>query len=438
MDSEWENEGSEMEAFHMQRGGCSPLQEDFDDTISEVTAEEAEPTTSVPVAKRKRLKPEEVCTRGHGALEGYFIKIDSERREEYDYDFVSFPWVESLVARTRSIYSDKRTISAFVDSRDVVEGNLPGNVECSWMMEDDRVCSHQMAPKLDKKALVLEMKRQRLAKAEKDKVGVSSSTVAPEPPILTITQLVVPSSSVAAPRKQSRTEKTLVPVTGQTSDKGDTPGKGVVEIFQPYTGSSVEMAFLGRYLELKSKNEKMTHFDLGDKVADLETKLQGYEEMKTKVVELEGRVALLGQENTKLKEDKITAEKSLVDMTSERDLLKLGLDKEKLRVKATQEKYTIDFQQLNFDAAKSYGLGFEQALVQAKHFNPTVDISECDPLKELVNGVLVDLGEGEEDHGSSGPDNEEEIVDSQGGEINKPTEDSNRAGNEEQGDVPLE
>ncbi|KAJ1406381.1 hypothetical protein SESBI_25126 [Sesbania bispinosa] len=319
MDSEWGSEDSEMEILQMQRGGCSSLQEDSDATSSDdeelmvdTAADEAEPAASVPVAKRKRLKPEKIRTRGQGALEGYFIKIDSESNEEDDYDFVSFPWVESLVARTRSIYADEKTISAFVDSRDVMDGNLPGNVECSWMMEDDQVCSRvpsaecrpfvllhpnswgfirafeilskyfgiapstkkffyffqvkfsrplglipinsrrkgkiliayaqsfmyfkdhffrlrseegvdfaalsaeelvevkffkevpplrciklirlgddpvklkafmdQMAPELDKKALVLEMKRQRLANAEKDKVGASLSAVAPELP----------------------------------------------------------------------------------------------------------------------------------------------------------------------------------------------------------------------------------------------------------------
>ncbi|KAJ1442511.1 F-box/kelch-repeat protein [Sesbania bispinosa] len=124
-------------------------------------------------------------------------------------------------------------------------------------------------------------------------------------------------------------------------------------------------------------------------------------------------------------------------MTAERDSLKGDLEKEKLKVKAAGDKYAADFQQLNFDAARSYGLGFEQTLVQIKHFNPEADISGCDPMKELVNNVLVDLGEGEEDPGSADHGNEEEIADSQGGEINKPTEDSNKLGNEEQGDAPL-
>ncbi|KAJ1406380.1 F-box/kelch-repeat protein [Sesbania bispinosa] len=121
----------------------------------------------------------------------------------------------------------------------------------------------------------------------------------------------------------------------------------------------------------------------------------------------------------------------------ERDLLKVSLDEEKLKVKAAEEKHTIDFQQLNSDAARSYGPGFEQALVQVKHFNPTTDVSECDPLKELGNDVIVYLGDGEVELVSVGGNNDEEIVDSQGGKINKPAEDSGKMGNEEQGDAPL-
>ncbi|KAJ1418156.1 Clp protease ClpP [Sesbania bispinosa] len=68
------------------------------------------------------------------------------------------------------------------------------------------------------------------------------------------------------------------------------------------------------------------------------------------------------------------AEQSLKDMTVERDSLKTGLYKEKLKVKAAEEKYNTDFQQLNVDARRSYGLGFEKALIQAKHFNPIVDV----------------------------------------------------------------
>ncbi|KAJ1393389.1 adenylosuccinate lyase, partial [Sesbania bispinosa] len=119
------------------------------------------------------------------------------------------------------------------------------------------------------------------------------------------------------------------------------------------------------------------------------------------------------------------------------DSLKVGLHGEKLKVKAVEEKYNIDFQQLNFDAARSYGLGFEQALTQVKHFNPTVDVSECDPLKELVNNVLVDLDDGEEEHVSADGINDEEVADSQGPEVVKPIEESNRVGNEEQGNAPV-
>ncbi|KAJ1409696.1 hypothetical protein SESBI_22515 [Sesbania bispinosa] len=72
----------------------------------------------------------------------------------------------------------------------------------------------------------------------------------------------------------------------------------------------------------------------------------------------------------------------------------------------------------------------------AKHFNPTVDVSNCDPLKELANNVLVDLGDGEEENVSVGGLNDEEVIDSQEPEVIKPTEKSNRVGNEEQGNSP--
>ncbi|KAJ1381516.1 F-box/kelch-repeat protein [Sesbania bispinosa] len=123
-------------------------------------------------------------------------------------------------------------------------------------------------------------------------------------------------------------------------------------------------------------------------------------------------------------------------MTVERDSLKTSLDAENSKVKVAVEKYSTDFQQFNFDAARSYGLGFEQALVQAKHFNPTADVSNCDPLKELVNNVLVDLGDGEEENFSTGGFNDEEVADLQGPDVIKPTEESNRVGNEEHVDAP--
>ncbi|KAJ1383100.1 hypothetical protein SESBI_43695 [Sesbania bispinosa] len=506
-ESDAAGEGSDAEAF----GGGETAA-----NMVEAVEEEA----IVPVAKKRRLRPEEIRTRGSGDLVGYFIRMDSESKKEDEYDFISFPWVKELVATTRSIYTDEKTISAFVDSRDVVDGNLPGNVKCTWMMEDDRVCSRvssddcrpfvlvlsrplglipinsqckrkiliayapsfkyfkdhffrlrseegkpeyfrdesgklkfplywshcpvgilgidsaaltkeeaievkflkglpplrciklirfgddpvklktfmdQMAPKLDKKTLMLEMKRQRLAAANKEKVGASSSVAAPELPNIEPIQTVAPTSLVVGSRKRGRNDKTPLSVTGHASEKKDAQG---------------------------------------DKVANLEAKLLGYEEMKTKVAELEGRVALLGQENTKLKEDKTTAEKGLLDMTSERDSLKTGLENEKLKIKSVEERYTLDFKQLNSDAAKSYGLGFEQALAQAKHFNPNIEVSGCDPLKKIVKGVLVDLGVGDEEDGSVTPENREEIGDSQGGDFDKPADDIYGVGDEDQGNAP--
>ncbi|KAJ1389101.1 coenzyme F420-0:L-glutamate ligase [Sesbania bispinosa] len=39
----------------------------------------------------KRPRPEELRVRGEGELQGYFLKVDSESKEEHGYDFVSFP-----------------------------------------------------------------------------------------------------------------------------------------------------------------------------------------------------------------------------------------------------------------------------------------------------------------------------------------------------------
>ncbi|KAJ1403215.1 hypothetical protein SESBI_27490 [Sesbania bispinosa] len=310
-----------------------------------------------------------------------------------------------------------------------------------------------MAPKLDKKALILEMKRKHLANAEKDKVGAGSSTVAPVTSKIVVTEVVVPSSSAAGPPKRSRSEKTPANAASKTSaDKGSCSEGGLVDVFQSFTGTGANirslwdnqfdvgsiidshltlrtdvkwidkwgdrsahvmlqvydahMAFLGRFLELKAKNDKSQNSDIGHKVIDLETQLTEYEEMKMKVV---GPV--------------------------ERDSLKASLDAEKLKVKAAEEKYNTDFQQLNSDVARSYDLGFEHALAQAKHFNPTADVSNCDPLKELANNVLVDLGDGKEENVSAGGLNDEEVVDSQGPEAIKLTEESNRVSKEEQGNA---
>ncbi|KAJ1409894.1 hypothetical protein SESBI_22363 [Sesbania bispinosa] len=399
-----------------------------------------------------------------------------------DYGMISSdvaePTVETIVSRRKwkvsGSASEKRRLKP-EELRVIQLGDDP--VKLKDFMD-------QMAPQLDRKALALEMKRQCLASAEKDKAGVGSSTVVPVASNVVVTEVVVPSNSATAPRKRSRTEKTPVSATGQAStDKGVCPEGGLVDVFQTFTGIGADirslwdnrfdvvsvidshltlrsdvkrldkrgdrsahvmlqvygaqMAFLGRYLKLKAKNEQAQHSDLGQKVVDLETQLAGYEEMKMKVVGLEGKVALLSQENVKLKEDKKIVEKSLKDMTVERDSLKVGINEEKLKVKTVEEKYETDFQQLNFEVAKSYGLCFEQDFIQVKHFNPTADVSNCDSLKELINNKLVDLGDGEEENGSADGLNNEEVVDSQGLEANKSAEEVNEVRNEEQGNGPV-
>ncbi|KAJ1387152.1 hypothetical protein SESBI_40230 [Sesbania bispinosa] len=120
----------------------------------------------------------------------------------------------------------------------------------------------------------------------------------------------------------------------------------------------------------------------------------------------------------------------------ERDSLQSSLSEEKLKFKATEEKYDVDFQQLNVGAAQSYGLGFKQALIQAKFFNPNaVDISSCDSLKELINGTLVELEDGDEEDGCVSNPTNEEIVDSQSPDVMNPTEETNIAANEDQGNA---
>ncbi|KAJ1387720.1 hypothetical protein SESBI_39707 [Sesbania bispinosa] len=364
------------------------------------------------VSGKKRLRPEELRTCGERELEG-----SEEGKPEFFKDNsgnLKFPlcWSPCPV-RILGVDSAALSVGEMVEVKFLKE--IPP-LKCMKLIRlgDDPVklknFMDQMAPKLDRKALSLEMKRQRLASAEKDKVGVGSSTVVPVASNVIVTEVVVPSSSAVVPCKHSRTEKTPATAACQAStDKGVCQEEGLVD----------------------AKNEQAQHSDLGQKVVDLETRLAGYEEMKMKVVGLEGKVALLGQDNVKLKEDKKIVEQSLKDMTAERDSLRVGLDQEKLKVKTAEEKYETDFQQLNAEAARSYGLGFEQALIQFKHFNPTVDVSDCVFLKELINNKLVDLRDGGEENGSADGLDNEEVADLQGPKVNKPAEEVNEAGNEE-------
>ncbi|KAJ1394182.1 hypothetical protein SESBI_34407 [Sesbania bispinosa] len=417
--------------------------------------ETVEEVAIVPVAKKRRLRPEEIRTRGSGDLAGYFLRINYESKKEDESEEgkpeffkdesgkLKFPlyWSPCPVG-ILGIDSTTLTKEETVEVK-FLKGLPP--LRCIKLIRfgDDPVklktFMDQMAPKLDKKALMLEMKRQRLAAANKEKVGASSSVAASELPNIEPSKLLLlPARADVRSIWDHRFDVgsvidehlTLKSDVKRLEKKGDQSAHVMLQVY------GAQIAFLGRYLESKSKSEKSSQSDLGDKVASLEAKLLGYEEMKTRVAGLEGRVALLGQENTKLKEDKTTAEKSLLDMISERDSLKTDLEKAKLTIKSVEEKYTLDFKQLNSDAAKSYGLGFERALAQAKHFNPNIDVSGCDPLKEIMKGVLVDLGEGDEEDGSGTPENREEIGDSQGGDFEKPTDDIDGVGNEDQGNAP--
>ncbi|KAJ1435155.1 hypothetical protein SESBI_05085 [Sesbania bispinosa] len=124
-------------------------------------------------------------------------------------------------------------------------------------------------------------------------------------------------------------------------------------------------------------------------------------------------------------------EPNLSDMTKERDELQNSLNEKKIKSRVAEMKYDTDFKQLNIDVARSYDLGFNQALEQAKFFNPSADMSNCDFLKELVKGVLVVLGNDEDEDANADISSSEKVVDSQSPEISNPTEDMNTVTNED-------
>ncbi|KAJ1438463.1 F-box/kelch-repeat protein [Sesbania bispinosa] len=96
----------------------------------------------------------------------------------------------------------------------------------------------------------------------------------------------------------------------------------------------------------------------------LEKDLTRYKELRTKVAGLEGRVALLNQEN----EDLVQKNKTLSGELNQAKTNKKNVDASLLQEKANHE---------------------------IKIFYPDVDTSVCDILKEVVEGVLVDLIVGE-------------------------------------------
>ncbi|KAJ1388221.1 AcrB/AcrD/AcrF family protein [Sesbania bispinosa] len=95
LDSEWESgsRGSATTSLQIPGSTDSSLHVDSG-TISLDAAEPAVETVvsrekqkvSGPASGKRRLKLEELRIRGEGELQGYFIKIYSENKEEHEYD----------------------------------------------------------------------------------------------------------------------------------------------------------------------------------------------------------------------------------------------------------------------------------------------------------------------------------------------------------------
>ncbi|KAJ1399580.1 hypothetical protein SESBI_30228 [Sesbania bispinosa] len=87
-----------------------------------------------------------------------------------------------------------------------------------------------------------------------------------------------------------------------------------------------------------------------------------------------------------------------------------------------KEKFDTNLKQLNVDVARSYDSGFTPALEWVKFFNPDADVSGCNALKELVNGVFVNLGGNKGEGDEDGESSSEGMVVSQIPDVGKPTE----------------
>ncbi|KAJ1400033.1 hypothetical protein SESBI_29869 [Sesbania bispinosa] len=78
---------------------------------------------------------------GSGSLRGYILKINSEKKEEKSYDFVNFSWVDPTIAGIISVYKSPEETVAFTEEYDFVRKYFLGIVECSWCVDNDRLCS---------------------------------------------------------------------------------------------------------------------------------------------------------------------------------------------------------------------------------------------------------------------------------------------------------
>ncbi|KAJ1442770.1 hypothetical protein SESBI_00650 [Sesbania bispinosa] len=87
-------------------------------------------------ASSKQAVMEKKCI-GSGSLRGYVLKVDSEEKDEADYDFVHYSWVDASIIETSSIYQSSEATMAFTEKNDFVR-------------KDFQV---KMSPKLDKSAI---------------------------------------------------------------------------------------------------------------------------------------------------------------------------------------------------------------------------------------------------------------------------------------------
>ncbi|KAJ1439060.1 putative girdin-like [Sesbania bispinosa] len=113
-------------------------------------------------------------------------------------------------------------------------------------------------------------------------------------------------------------------------------------------------AFLGRYLELQHINEVLEVGNLHKQVTALEKDLTGYEELRTKVAGLEGRVALLNQEKEDLAQKNKTLSNELSQAKTDK-AVDAALFQEKADHEVTNTKSATDRDQFTAEVAEFRG-----------------------------------------------------------------------------------
>ncbi|KAJ1407842.1 hypothetical protein SESBI_24032 [Sesbania bispinosa] len=118
------------------------------------TIEENPAPVHVPVRKGKRKVPDREASSkppvekkfsGSGPLSGYILKMDFKEKEESSYDFSDYSWVDPSIMETSSVYRSSEETVAFAEEYDFVRKDFNGIIECSWCSDDDMLCSRPSA-----------------------------------------------------------------------------------------------------------------------------------------------------------------------------------------------------------------------------------------------------------------------------------------------------